>query len=119
MDESIIRESVIWGVSVLTGAGILASYDVLRLLRHIIPHAKWAIDGEDVLFWICCFPVLFHLLYYQNTENMRFYEVLGAICGMGLYQKWIHKNVSKLLTLCEKKVKLVIESLFRKKHVGK
>lgn len=114
MDDSIIQECRIFGYAVLTGSCIAVSYDVLRLLRYLITHPKWAVDGEDILFWICCFPILFDLIYTKNAENMRFYEVLGALVGMGFYEKCIHKIVSKLLTLCEKKVKLVIESFLGK-----
>lgn len=85
MSREIIREWHFWIASIVTGAGMAFSYDLIRLFRRLVRHGRIAIDLEDLLYWTACFAVSFTLLYYGNNGVIRFAAVLGAAVGMAVY----------------------------------
>lgn len=85
MSGEIVREWYFWLVSVAAGACMAFAYDVLRLLRRLIRHNRFAVDLEDILYWTACFLLSFTLLYYGNNGVIRFAAVLGAAVGMFFY----------------------------------
>ena len=50
----------------LVGIFLAASYDVLRILRGLIPHGKLLINLEDLIYWIYVAVVVFVQLYEKN-----------------------------------------------------
>lgn len=85
MSGEIIREWNFWLASILTGACMAFSYDVIRLFRRLVRHGRLAVDLEDIVYWSACFGVSFMLLYYGNNGVIRFAAVLGAALGMAVY----------------------------------
>lgn len=85
MNASIIREFYFWIYSVATGIMLALFYDVIRLWRRIVKHKRWQRDIEDFFYWVICFFVSFYLLYYGNNGVIRYFAVMGAGIGMGLY----------------------------------
>ena len=78
MSGEIVKEWHFWLVSIATGAFMAFVYDVLRLLRRLLRHGRFAVDLEDILYWTACFGLSFTLLYYRNNGVIRFAAVLGA-----------------------------------------
>lgn len=85
MSGEIVKEWHFWLVSIATGAFMAFVYDVLRLLRRLLRHGRFAVDLEDILYWTACFGLSFTLLYYGNNGVIRFAAVLGAALGMFVY----------------------------------
>lgn len=85
MSEDIIREWNFWLASIMTGACMAFLYDMIRLFRRLIRHGRFAVDFEDIIYWIVCFSVSFALLYYGNNGVIRFAAVFGAAVGMLAY----------------------------------
>lgn len=86
------------------------AYDFLRLFRRLLPHGRFWVDMEDLLYWTACFLASFYLLYYGNHGVIRFFAVLGAGIGMLLYGatigRFFVKGSFRLITLLLKPFRL-------------
>ncbi len=85
MSKNIIADLDLWLVSIAAGVCMAFAYDILRLLRRLVRHGRFAVDVEDLLYWIVCFFASFTILYYANNGVIRFVAVLGAALGMLFY----------------------------------
>ena len=73
--------------SFLLGILITLFYDLLRILRRVIPHGAILISLEDLSFWVLAAAGIFYLLYYENNGIFRWFSVIGALAGMLLYKE--------------------------------
>ena len=85
MSREIVREWHFWLASIMSGVFMAFTYDLLRLFRRLVRHARIIVDLEDILYWTACFGLSFTLLYYGNNGVIRFAAVLGAAVGMLFY----------------------------------
>lgn len=69
----------------LVGVFLAACYDVLRILRGLIPHNKFFINLEDLIYWIYVAVVVFVELYDKNDGRLRGYVFGGLLAGMVIY----------------------------------
>ena len=49
MSREIVREWHFWLASIMTGVFMAFAYDLLRLLRRLVRHARIIVDLEDIL----------------------------------------------------------------------
>lgn len=91
MSKNIIADLDLWLVSITAGICMAFVYDILRLFRRLVRHGRFAVDVEDLLYWVVCFFASFAILYYGNNGVIRFVAVLGAALGMLLYSVTIGK----------------------------
>lgn len=75
--------------ALLMGIFITFVYDILRIFRRVIPHGKFAVSLEDILFWIYCAARVFLLMHHESNGTLRWFAVLGALVGMLLYKKLV------------------------------
>lgn len=115
-------ELVLLRESLLMGAGMLAFYDVLRVLRRIFPHGIVWISLEDAAFWILSAGWFFLRIGKANDGIIRFYIILGVALGALLYYRILSRRLMKYISLfiCRvkkelKKVKKAATIRFRKK----
>lgn len=87
MSPNITAELYFLFHSFLMGILITVLYDVLRILRRIIPHNILAISLEDFLYWAVCSLLIFFVLIQENNGILRWFSVAGALAGMFLYKK--------------------------------
>lgn len=84
--------------ALLMGIFITFVYDILRILRRVIPHNGLLVSLEDLGFWIYCAEKVFLMMYHESDGNLRWFAVIGALAGMFLYKKlvspWFVKYVS-------------------------
>ncbi|MBR1691355.1 MAG: spore cortex biosynthesis protein YabQ [Lachnospiraceae bacterium] len=94
------------------GIVITFIYDLIRLLREIIPHNTFFISIEDILFWIftCCAQFL--LLYKVNNGMVRWYSIAGAFLGMILYKKSIGQYMVVFLSQIIRKILHIVLRIF-------
>jgi spore cortex biosynthesis protein YabQ len=85
IDGSICRELAVFCSFFLTGLFLGASYDLLRLLRGLIPHSDFLVNLEDLLYWLYASLVVFVVLYEKNDGQLRGYVFLGLFVGLALY----------------------------------
>ena len=87
MSYQIVEESNFFLYSLCLGFIISFIYDIIRLIRNLIPHHWFFISLEDILFWIFTSIVQFLLLYKVNNGMIRWYSIAAALLGMVLYIK--------------------------------
>ena len=69
----------------LIGIFLAASYDVLRILRGLIPHGKLLINLEDLIYWMYVAVIVFVELYDKNDGRLRAYVFGSILTGMVIY----------------------------------
>ncbi|SFR71681.1 spore cortex biosynthesis protein YabQ [Anaeromicropila populeti] len=101
MIEEMKKEVVFFLSSLLLGIIILIVYDILRIIRRILPHAKWVCALEDIIFWIASAISMFYLMYEQNSGIIRSFSIFGMCLGMFWYHaavsEWLVKSMTGLI----------------------
>lgn len=113
-----MKELQFFGLAVLRGMLILAIYDVLRILRRIVPHGVWAVAAEDVLYWAGTALLIFQLLYRENDGAVRGYALFAVAVGMFCYHQslsgWLVGHISGVLNFCLKILLKPVRTIYRK-----
>lgn len=81
------------------GIYITFIYDILRVIRRVIPHKGFLVSVEDLFFWIYCAIKVFLLMYRESNGTLRWFAVLGALLGMFLYRKSVSPFLVKYTSL--------------------
>lgn len=97
VSEAIGNEAVFFGVSVLSGMGLVLLYDVFRIFRRLIPHGNIWIGIEDACYWLMCTVFVFLLLYQKNDGMLRAFCFLGIALGGAVYVGVLSRFV---ITIC-------------------
>lgn len=106
MSSDIQVEARLLVMSILTGAGLMALYDVLRVFRLLIRHG-WIWTGvEDFIYWAFSGFVTFYLLYLENDGALRFYVIGSILLAMIIYDRLLSSNLLKLLKKTKKWIKM-------------
>lgn len=90
--------------ALLMGIFITFVYDILRILRRVIPHKGIMVSLEDLGFWVYCAEKVFLMMYHESDGNLRWFAVIGALAGMLLYKKMISSWFVKYVSLGLEKV---------------
>ncbi len=93
MNPSITVELQFFLISILWGGLLLVVYDVLRILRRLIPHDSFFIALEDFFFWVIASLFIFGMIYRVNDGVIRGFSALGVVLGGVLY----HYSISDFL----------------------
>ena len=101
MSNPLIGENQFLFYSIVMGIFITFVYDLLRILRRVIPHNNFFVSLEDLIFWVFCAVSVFLMMLRLSDGTLRWFAVLGALAGMFVYKKTVSgffvKTVSKLL----------------------
>ena len=90
--------------SLMMGAFILFVYDILRVIRRVIPHGWFWVAVEDLVFWFYCGAEVFLLMYHESNGTLRWFAVLGAVTGMLFYSKLVSPLLVKYVSLTLTKI---------------
>jgi len=83
--------------TVLFGVGVGIFYDLFRVLRKTMPHASFAVQLEDVFFWVAVTGCMFYFMLSQNYGEIRPFTLIGAACGLAIYFATVSQYVVKTL----------------------
>ena len=101
VSTEILKETDVLLASFLTGMALLLVYDLIRIMRRLIPHKSWAMGAEDLLFWAGSAIALFAMLYRENSGYIRGFAIGGVLAGMLAYNlllsAWVVKGSVFLL----------------------
>ena len=96
ISETILKEADILLKAFATGVFLILVYDLLRILRRLIPHGVGIIALEDLLFWTGSAIIIFYMLYQENDGYLRGFSIGGVVAGMVLYSGILSRYVVKV-----------------------
>ena len=99
-----VNENIFLMHSLLMGIFITFVYDLLRIFRRVVPHARLLVSLEDLAFWVYCGAEVFLLMYRESNGTLRWFAVLGALAGMFFYKKIVSPLFVKYTSLLLEKV---------------
>ena len=99
-----MNENIFLMHSLLMGIFITFVYDLLRIFRRVVPHARLLVSLEDLAFWVYCGAEVFLLMYRESNGTLRWFAVLGALAGMFFYKKIVSPLFVKYTSLLLEKV---------------
>ncbi len=106
MEISVARETFVFFSCALAGALLFFVYDLFRLIRRHESYNLVMIHVQDGLFWSLGLLILFFALFYINNGILRFYEFVGIILGVILYEctlsPWVLRVSDWILTFFSK-----------------
>lgn len=112
ISETILKEADILWKALATGVLLIFVYDLLRIIRRLIPHGTWWVAVEDVLFWTASAVAIFAMLYRENDGYLRGFSVGGVALGMIVYSLTLSPFVVKLAVfLMEKTLYFLLRPL--------
>ena len=85
VSATILKEADILLKALATGVILILVYDLLRIIRRLIPHGPFMTALEDLLFWAGSAVAVFSMLYKENDGYLRGFSIGGVIIGMILY----------------------------------
>ncbi len=97
MSPNIQMEARLLLLGMAAGAGLMALYDVLRLLRLMLRHSWLLVGLEDLFYWIFAGFAVFYLLYRENDGGLRFYVIGAVFLTMVAYDRICSSFFLKLL----------------------
>lgn len=93
------EENVFLLYAFASGIFITFIYDILRILRRVVPHKGLLVSLEDLAFWIFCAIHIFRLMHRESNGSLRWFAVMGALAGILLYKKTVSGFFVKYVSL--------------------
>ncbi len=106
MDRQIQGELLMAGAGFAAGLRLMAVYDVLRILRMIIPHRAWVIGAEDLIYWLYASFSVFGLIYRGSGGTVRIYVIAAVGGGMVLWDRILSRRVMRVLQKVRKWIRM-------------
>lgn len=105
MSPEIMIEARFMLQALFLGMVLFLLYDVLRIIRRVFKHGKWAMGIEDLIYWMANTYLIFKLLFKYNYGIIRWFVILGVglgmlICKLALgewFVDFVSKNIKKVL----------------------
>ncbi len=101
--SGISTEAAVFFYAGLSGMTVLSAYGILVCIRRIIPHSAAAVNIEDLIFCVGTSGYLFRQMYATTYGSVRWYFILGVVCG-GLLEYFVIFSVKKLYVKSRKKL---------------
>lgn len=77
----------------MSGMSLMAGYDVLRLLRWLIPHGEIGVAAEDLLYWMLVSIPIFYLFLEFHDGMIRWYGLVSVFGGIVLYEYGLSRPI--------------------------
>lgn len=109
VSTGIYEELGILAAAMALGAGLAGLYDLLRIIRRILPRGILWVSLEDFLYWAVVCIVVFAFFYQENSGGIRGYIVGGIAVGAIIYHvllgRWLVKGAEYLAAWSKKQLK--------------
>lgn len=86
-------QSMIFFMTVFFGIVMGVLYDLIRVIRRIIPHAGFFVQAEDLIYCASMALLVFYVMLNRNYGEVRFFSILGIIIGLVLYYSTVSKPI--------------------------
>lgn len=110
---TINEQAFLFLACVKTGIIMGMLYDLIRTFRKIIHHPNWAVQLEDLLYWITCGCFAFIMIYWRNYGEIRGFVFLGILIGTVLYFSTVSILFMKITTKMINWTKKVLNKIIR------
>lgn len=80
------------------GMALMFGYDGLRLLRWIVPHSKFMVALQDILYWCAMSVPTFALFFYLHDGQIRWYGLVALFAGIAVYEFGISSPARSILS---------------------
>lgn len=104
----ILKEADILLKAFATGIILMLVYDLLRIIRRLIPHGNGWVSVEDFLFWMGSAITIFGMLYRENDGYLRGFSIGGVVLGMILYSLLLSRLVVKCSVFVLEKILYIL-----------
>lgn len=81
----------------LMGILLMAVYDVLRIIRIVLPHSLFITGVEDIIYWLMASVAVFVTLYRGDDGVIRWYAIASIITAMLLFHSLISRFLVPLI----------------------
>lgn len=111
--------SLIWQLACFSLCGVFLGigYELLRILRLIIPHHNFAVGAEDTFYLALCGVILFGLAMETGNGNFRLSYLVAALAGAVVYFLTVGRLIKLVYTAIVKTLikllKLIIGKLLK------
>lgn len=75
----------------LLGIFLAVLYDIVRIIRIVLPHPMFAVGAEDTVYWLFTAAAVFLRLYHGNDGIIRWYAIAAAAASMLLYNRLVSR----------------------------
>ena len=82
------------------GVVLFGVYDALRIWRAFLHHASWAIEVEDLLFWIWAGFYLFAHFFVDTYGAVRVYQLLAVVLGGSIWEYGCGRFLTRKVIFC-------------------
>lgn len=86
--------------SIILGGVVTIAYDALRILRLCLPHSRWLVAMEDILFCGALGVVIFWFALGESFGDLRGFLLLGLFLGYLLCAL----TISRFLMTCAQRI---------------
>lgn len=101
--------------SCVLGVGLGIAYDMIRMVRILLPHHKVAIFVEDMFYIVFFAMTVFIFTYEKARGQLRFFIFIGAILGLIIYILTVGNvvvNVTKMIVTILYKILFAVYKIF-------
>ncbi len=85
MNILVVDQLYIFAWAIIFGGLLGLFYDFIRIFRRLLPHEKFAIGIEDLLFWFIAGIIIFGYVFNTNDGKMRGFIFIGLSLGATFY----------------------------------
>lgn len=113
MQLGIQGELRVFGVSCAVGAVLGLIYQLLRTARVILPHFRWAVFAEDMLYGLLC-GFCFFLVFSVYSLSMRWFIAFAMALSAVLVHLLIGRPAVALIRRADREIKGFLAKTARK-----
>lgn len=107
---------MIFLLAVIAGAVVRLSYRCICCFRSIVRHSLYAVEIEDMLFWIGAAVYLFVQIYHTSDGSIRWYFILGVALGVILMTAFFSASEKLYKKIYGRKKKDLCQGLDKKEE---
>lgn len=111
-------------ISLIIGALMGFSYDIIRIFRRMVSHNLFFVSLEDVIYWFIWTIITLDKIYTYNYGMLRIYIIIGLLMGFIIYRYTIGWVLIKFTDymLCTvkkllKKAKNMLKNIVKKGNI--
>lgn len=107
-----LQQAYLFLGALLIGFVLGFTYDLLRVFRKIVPHPKFVVHIEDLLFWITVTIAMFYFMLSKNYGEVRGFSIIAALIGMLVYFLTVSKLFMKVSMAIYEFIKKTLIKIF-------